>query len=198
MNTPFPESSHSAPCRCTSDASAPPLCSICLVKSPVITLHCTGGFPDLETITIPTNIRGPQELKPGSQQRKEIYLTSMLPRFNMFQYFNFVKVYINNKDTTCPVYLHMFISVPSMLFPWSRGPADRKVSKSVCSYCTGAVLCQKRLGVERTVYMFSCRWLQTFREAAASKKEGQVLLMMKAGGFPGLLVCQQRIQSQDR
>lgn len=96
------------------------------------------------------------------------------------------------------MYLHMFISVPSMPFPLSTGPADRRVSKSVCKNCTGAVLSQKRLGVERTVYMFSCRWLQTLREAAASKKEGQVLIIMKAGGFPGLLVCQQRIQSQDR
>lgn len=33
MNTPFPKSWHSAPCRCTSDASTPPLCSSALWRA---------------------------------------------------------------------------------------------------------------------------------------------------------------------
>lgn len=189
MKTPFPESSHSAPSlqmylRCFSQPCEEPSYQAALYKwVPRCMINMSGNYYYPHKYLCPTRTE--------SWQCKEIYLTGMLQRFLMFQYYNIVKVYIITKIqlVTC--------SFPYHSCHWRTSPAERRVSKHVCSHCSGAVLCQ-RLGVERTVYMFSCKLLQTFKEAAVSRNEGQVILIMKAGEFPRSLVCQQRIQSQDR
>lgn len=79
-----------------------------------------------------------------------------------------------------------------------KGPCRQKGFQTRLQSLLWSCAVSDRLGVERAVYMFSCILLRTFKEAAVSREEGQVIIIMKAGGFPGLLVCQQRIQSQDR